>query len=67
MNPGEVHFQLRKIIKTRGHFPSDDAAIKLIGLALQNTEAKWTYPIKEWPRILNIIAVYFPGKIPANI
>ena len=62
-----LNFQLRKIIKTRGHFPSDDAAIKLLGLALQNTEAKWTYPVKEWPRILNIIAVYFPGKIPANI
>ena len=62
-----LNYQLRKIIKTRGHFPTDDAAIKLLGLALQTTEAKWTYPIKEWPRILNIIAVYFPGKIPANI
>lgn len=62
-----LNFQLRKIIKTRGHFPTEDAALKLLGLALQNTEAKWTYPVKEWPRILNIIAVYFPGKIPANI
>ncbi|MGZ6590285.1 MAG: IS256 family transposase, partial [Solirubrobacteraceae bacterium] len=33
--------QIRKIIKTRGHFPSDDAAIKLIGLALQQAEKKW--------------------------
>ena len=34
-----VHAQLRKIIKTRGHFPSDDAATKLIWLALRNITA----------------------------
>ena len=57
----------RKVIKTRGHFPSDDAAIKLLGAALQKHRGQTDLPIKEWPRILNIIAVYFPGKIPANI
>ena len=36
-----VHARLRKIIKTRGHFPNDDAALKLIGLALRNITAKW--------------------------
>jgi len=36
-----VHAQLRKIIKTRGHFPSDEAATKLIGLALRHITAKW--------------------------
>ena len=36
-----VHAQLRKIIKTRGHFPTDDAATKLIWLALRNITAKW--------------------------
>src|SRR5881392_2418106 len=35
-----VHAQLRKIIKTRGHFPTDDAATKLIWLALRNITAK---------------------------
>jgi putative transposase len=34
-----VHAQLRKIIKTRGHFPNDDAATKLIWLALRNITA----------------------------
>ena len=34
-----LHSQLRKIIKTRGHFPSDDAATKLIWLALRNITA----------------------------
>jgi len=37
-----IHAQLRKIIKARGHFPSDDAATKLIWLALRNIKAKET-------------------------
>jgi len=36
-----VHSQHRKIIKTRGHFPSDDAAIKLLWLALRNITSSW--------------------------
>jgi putative transposase len=36
-----VNAQVRKIIKTRGHFPSDEAAAKLIWLALRNITAKW--------------------------
>ena len=36
-----VHAQLRKIIKTRGHFPNDEAATKLIWLALRNITATW--------------------------
>jgi transposase-like protein len=37
-----INSQLRKIIKTQGHFPSDDAAAKLIWLALRNITAKWS-------------------------
>jgi putative transposase len=36
-----LNSQLRKIIKTRGHFPSDDAASKLLWLALRNITADW--------------------------
>jgi putative transposase len=36
-----INARLRKIIKTRGHFPSDDAASKLIWLALRNITAEW--------------------------
>jgi len=35
-----LNFQLRKIIKNRGHFPNDDAAIKLLWLAIRNIEDK---------------------------
>lgn len=59
-----VNRQLRKIIKTRGHFPTEDAALKLLWLALRNAEKKWTYPIRDWPRALHQFALYFPGRVP---
>jgi Transposase, Mutator family len=58
-----VNRQLRKIIKTRGHFPTEDAALKLLWLAVRNAEKKWTYPIKEWQRALHQFAIYFPGRV----
>jgi len=42
-----IHSQLRKIIKSRGHFPSDDAASKLLWLALRNITADWGRAAKE--------------------
>jgi len=62
-----VNRQLRKIIKTRGHFPTEDAAMKLLWLALRNAEKKWTYPIKDWPPALHQFAIYFPGQIPLDL
>ena len=43
-----INARLRKIIKTRGHFPSDDAATKLIWLALRNITADWGRAAKDW-------------------
>jgi putative transposase len=43
-----LHMQLRKVLKTRGHFPSDEAATKLIYLALRNITKKWTNPPADW-------------------
>jgi transposase-like protein len=56
---------LRKIIKTRGSFPTDEAALKLLYLALQNISRKWTMPIKEWKATLNRFAILFEGRMPA--
>ena len=36
-----MHAQVRKIIKTRGHFPTDEAATKLVWLALRNITARY--------------------------
>jgi transposase-like protein len=52
-----LHMQLRKIIKTRGHFPSDEAAIKLMWLALRNILADKVRSAKEWKAAMNQFAV----------
>jgi transposase-like protein len=63
-----LHSQLRKIIKTRGHFPSDDAATKLIWLALRNITADWGRAAKEWREAMNQFAILYEERftLPAN-
>lgn len=55
--------QLRKVLKTRGHFPNDDAAKKLVYLGLMNAQKKWKMPIKEWGKALNQFAIHFEGRL----
>lgn len=55
---------LRKIIKNRGSFPTDEAAMKLLYLAIENISAKWNRPIKEWRGALNRFAIVFEGRLP---
>ncbi|MCO5101420.1 MAG: IS256 family transposase [Burkholderiaceae bacterium] len=57
-----VHARLRKIIKTRGHFPSDDAASKLIWLALRNITADWGRAAKEWRGAMNQFAIAYGDR-----
>ena len=55
---------LRKVIKNRGSFPSDEAAIKLLYLALRNASRKWTRPIQNWKGALNRFAIMFDDRVP---
>ena len=48
-----VNARLRKIIKTRGHFPSDEAATKLIWLALRNITTDWGRAANNWKEATN--------------
>jgi putative transposase len=57
-----VHRQLRKIIKTRGHFPNDEAASKLLWLALRNITVKWTTNATGWPAAMNHFAILFGDR-----
>jgi putative transposase len=56
--------QIRKIIKNKGAFPDDDAALKIIFLALQNAEKKWKMPIREWRQALSHFAILFADRFP---
>jgi putative transposase len=59
-----LNYSLRKIIKTRGHFPSEEAATKLLYLALVRAEQRWTMPIRDWRGALNQFSVHFDGRLP---
>jgi transposase-like protein len=57
-----VNARLRKIIKTRGHFPSDDAASKLIWLALRNITADWGQAAHHWKEAMNQFAILYAER-----
>ncbi len=54
-----INSQLRKIIKTRGHFPTDAAATKLIWLELRNVLAKTVRAAFDWKSAMNQFAILF--------
>lgn len=56
--------QLRKVLKTRGSLPSDEALMKLLYLALQKITQRWTMPIRDWKRALNRFMIEFEGRVP---
>ena len=72
-----VNFQLRKIIKNRGHFPDDDAAIKLLYLGIRNITGRHIdgdgFVLEEeseapalygWKAAMNAFAVAFGDRVP---
>jgi putative transposase len=54
-----LHMQLRKVLKNRGHFPSDEAATKLIYLAIRNITKKWKNPPITWKLAATQFAIQF--------
>jgi len=61
-----LHMQLRKILKTRGHFPSDEAAAKLIYLALRNITRKWKRPPLTWKNAMSQFAILFTDRLDGS-
>jgi transposase-like protein len=57
-----VNARLRKILKTRGHFPNDAAAIKLIWLALRNITTTWYKPDANWKPAMNQFAILYHDR-----
>ena len=57
-----LHSQVRKAIRNKGRLPSDEAASKLIYLALRNIAAKWKRPPKEWHAAEVQLAIRFPDR-----
>ena len=61
-----LNYQLRKIIKNRGHFPSDEAAIKLLWLALRNINDGKVRSAREWKLAMNQFAVLYGDRFVSH-
>src|SRR5216683_6012131 len=59
-----LNMSLRKVIKTRGSFPNQEAAMKLLYLALEHIARKWTKPVKDWKAALQRFAILFGDRVP---
>ena len=57
-----VNARLRKILKTRGHFPSDEAATKLIWLALRNITKDWSRASPHWKAAMNQFSILYKER-----
>ena len=65
------NYQLRKVTKTRGSFPTDDAVLKIFYLAIDNIGHQRGGELgshtQGWKQALNAFAVAYPGRIPDNL
>jgi putative transposase len=59
-----LNMSLRKIIKTRGSFPNEEAAMRLLWLALRNRSKKWSF-VQNWREALNRFQMLWPERMPA--
>ena len=58
-----INNSIRSLVKNRRVFPNDEAATKLLYLALQKIAKKWSKPIKDWKAALNQFAIRFEEKV----
>jgi putative transposase len=61
-----LNMTLRKVTKTRGSFPNDEAAAKLLYLALRNITKKWTNGVQHWAAALNRFAIIYGDRLPPD-
>lgn len=65
-----INYRLRKVTKTKGHFPTDDAVLKLLYLAIRNIgttrQGELGTGTHGWKQALNAFAIAFPGRLPLN-
>lgn len=54
-----LNAKLRRAVRARGHFPTDEAAVKLLFLVLNRLEKEWTMPAREWGMAKAQFAVLF--------
>lgn len=58
-----LHMQIRKTIKTRGQFPNDDAALRLIWLAIERAKTSWR-KCYNWNRAMAVLRIHYGDRLP---
>jgi putative transposase len=58
-----LHAKLRRAVRTRGHFPHDDAALKLLFLVLNRAAKEWRMPAREWHAARAQFAILFHDRV----
>jgi putative transposase len=56
---------LRKSVKNRGHFSTEDGLMKVLYLAIQGVSKKWTMPVRDWKQALNQFSIMFESRFPS--
>ena len=57
-----LNAKLRRAVKIRGHFPTDEAAMKLLFLVLRQTTGEWKMPPREWSEAKTQFAIMFDER-----
>ena len=57
-----LNAKLRRAVRARGHFPTDESALKLLFLVLRQTQNDWTMPPREWAMARAQFTLLFAGR-----
>jgi len=58
---------LRKAVRNRGHFSTEDSIMKVLYLAIKRVSKKWNMPIRNWKQALNHFAIIFSDRFPEKL
>jgi putative transposase len=58
---------LRKSVKNRGHFSTEDGLMKVLYLAIKGVSKKWTLPVRDWKQALNQFSIMFAERLPNRL
>ena len=58
-----IHRQFRTLTKTKGAFPNDNSLLKLLFAGIQNSEKKWTMPIRNWSLTISQLNIHFKERL----
>jgi transposase-like protein len=62
-----LNMTLRKVLKNKRFFPSDDAAFKQLFLAIRNISKRWTMPVRNWNEAMNRFTIEFGDRLASQI